>query len=69
MKSWKKVFSTQNPVRAEIVKAILEENDVPAVVVNKKDSMYHFGILEVRVNQDNLLRAIKIIEEDVTFEE
>jgi uncharacterized protein len=32
MDNWQKVFSDGSPVRAEIVKSVLEENGIPAVV-------------------------------------
>ncbi|WP_332913616.1 DUF2007 domain-containing protein [Algoriphagus boritolerans] len=36
MHSWIKVFEDQNQIRAEIVKGVLEENGIAAVLMNKK---------------------------------
>ncbi|KIO76058.1 hypothetical protein TH53_17145 [Pedobacter lusitanus] len=50
--NWVKVYTTENPVTAEIIKQGLIENDIAAVVMNKKDSSYQtFGIIEVLVSQ------------------
>ncbi len=68
MSKWARVFKNDNLYRAEIVKAVLEDNDIPAVVVNKKDTAYHLGFYEVHVGADDVLMAIKIITDDITFE-
>ena len=50
--NWVKVYTTENPVTAEIIKQGLIENDIAAVIMNKKDSSYQtFGIIEVLVNK------------------
>lgn len=68
MKRWQKVFDTVDMHRAEIVKDILIENEINAVVVNKKDSSYHLGYFEVQVNQDDVLKSIKIIKDQIHLE-
>jgi hypothetical protein len=68
MSAWVKVYKTDNPVRAEIVKAVLSDNDLPAVVVDKKDRNYLFGHYEVLVAPDHVFRALKIIQDDISFE-
>ncbi len=67
MGSWKKVFDTERMHEAEIVKGVLMENDIHAVVVNKKDSYYKFGHYEVMVEIEQLLKAIKIIQDEIQF--
>ena len=68
MSKWVRVFKTENLYRAEIVKAVLEENDLTAVVIDKKDRIYNLGFYEVHVGADDVLKAIKIITDDITFE-
>lgn len=67
MSSWQTVFQTAILHRAEIVKDILLEHGLNAVVVNLKDSAYQIGVLEVRVNPDAVIRAIKLIDEEIKF--
>ncbi|MGB3468953.1 MAG: DUF2007 domain-containing protein [Cyclobacteriaceae bacterium] len=68
MSNWQKIFSNELLYRAEIVKAVLEENDIGAVILNKKDTNYHLGTHDVLVSQDDILKAIKIIKEEINFE-
>lgn len=65
--SWKTVYKTENNQRAEIVKAILEEKGMSPVIINKKDSAYLFGLMEIQVHVDEVLEAIRIIE-NIDFE-
>ncbi|MBW3469097.1 DUF2007 domain-containing protein [Arthrospiribacter ruber] len=68
MTRWQKVYEDGSPVRAEIVKGVLEENDIPAVVLNKKESVYQIhGQYEVMVPQSDVLIAINIVKNEITF--
>lgn len=67
MTNWQKIFSNELLYRAEIVKAVLEDNNIEAVILNKKDTSYHWGTHEVMVAQDDILKAIKIIKEEINF--
>ncbi len=68
MNNWQKVYTTPALHRAEIVRAILEENHLKPILVNKKDSTYLFGNYEVYVSPDQVLSAIKIITDEIQFE-
>jgi Putative prokaryotic signal transducing protein len=67
-KDWKIVYENPNEVRIGIVKAVLEDSQIPTVVVSKKDSSYQFGSYEVYVNQKFVIQAIRIIQHDLEFE-
>ena len=67
MSNWQKVYEDQQEYRASIVKAILEENKLDPVIVNKKDTNYQFGTFEVHVAPDNVIRALKIIQDEIDF--
>lgn len=50
MNQWFKIYSSSNMPQASIVKGMLEENNVPAMLVNKQDSSYlNFGEIEIYV--------------------
>jgi hypothetical protein len=68
MKSWISVYKTQLAYRAEIVKAVLQDNDLPAVIVDKKESVFKTGFFEVHVAADDVMKANKIIQDDISFE-
>jgi hypothetical protein len=38
-KDWVKVYTTTDAVKAELVKDLLDNNDIPAVVLNKKEKL------------------------------
>jgi Putative prokaryotic signal transducing protein len=39
--SWKKIYETTSPIKAELAKAyLLDEHQIEAVVLNKQDSSY-----------------------------
>lgn len=54
--------------RAEIVRAVLEENGLNSVIVNKKDQSYQIGQYEVFTLPEDVLKAVKIIQDDVHFD-
>ena len=53
-----KLLSTEDPNKAEIIKQMLEENNINVVLLNKQDSSYlMFGTIELYVKKDQLLLA------------
>ena len=65
---WKKVYSTELAHRAEIVREMLGVEEIPAIVVNKRDSsLNNFGLYEVHVRTDDVLTSLRIIDE-IKFE-
>lgn len=68
MSEWQKVFQDKQEYRAEIVKAVLADNGMQPVLLTKKDSAYQFGHYEILVSPDHVMRALKIINEEIRFE-
>jgi len=70
MKDWTIVYKTPINSRAEIVKGVLIERGIEAVIVSKKDSTLHFshGQIEVLVPNEILLKAVNIVKDEITFE-
>ncbi len=64
---WQKVYTTEQEYQAEIVKSVLSES-MNAVILNKKDSSYKLGYYEIHVRKDDAMRALQIIENDITFQ-
>lgn len=60
--NWVKHKVYQNSVQAEIVKQMLIENDIPAVLLNKQDSSYLFGVIELYVEREYQLEATALID-------
>jgi hypothetical protein len=62
MNNWAKIFTTRNSAEANIIKGMLEENDIEAVIMNKQDSSYlNFGNIEVYVPKEFEAIAIGLV--------
>jgi len=68
MKGWQRVYRDELEYRAEIVKDFLNNHEITAIILPKKDSAYQFGHYEVHVKRDDILRAIKLLEDDIRFD-
>lgn len=68
MEKWQKVYKTEIRHRAEIVKAVLEDHDLSPILIDKKDSAYQFGHYEIMVLPENVLVALKLIQDEIIFE-
>lgn len=63
-KDWARAYDTQQEYMAELARAVLSDNDIESVVINKKDSSYNFfGDVEVYVKRDKLLKAKLILKQ------
>lgn len=49
MDPWKKIYATRNPAEASIIQGMLEENNIPVQYMNKQDSSYLIGDIELYV--------------------
>ncbi|MFC3416009.1 putative signal transducing protein [Algoriphagus hitonicola] len=68
MKDWIKVFESPQQIRCEIVKGILEEHGIAAVVLSKKEVAYQFlGHYEVLVNHESVQEANNLIKNEISF--
>ena len=62
-KSWKVVFTDTFLPKVELVKALLAEHDIPAIVLNQQDTAYRtFGEIKLLVHNENVLKAIHLID-------
>lgn len=68
MSSWQSIYRDQLQYRAEIVRAVLDEYEMNPVLLSKMDHAHHIGYYEVHVAPDHVLRAIKIINDEIQFE-
>jgi hypothetical protein len=60
VEGWTKIYSSDKPWQIEAAKALLHENNIEAVDLSKKDSVYIFGEIElyVRAAEEILARVI-----------
>ena len=62
MEDWRQIFSTGQLYMAEMIKSILEDNNLNVVLLNKQDSFYLFGDIELYVKPDDVIRAKFLIK-------
>jgi len=66
MNNWQE---TENNIRASMVSDLLKEKGLNPIIVNKKDSsLNNFGQIEILVPPEDVLHALKLINEDLNFE-
>lgn len=59
---WVIVFSTPQIWEAELIKSILQQNNIECISLNKRDSSYLIGEVEIYVSNTNALMAKQIIQ-------
>ena len=66
---WEMIFSSSKLYQVEIMKALLEDENIPCVIVNKQDSAYIvIGEIELYVKREDVLKAKQIINQSSTRE-
>ncbi|MBE9467011.1 MAG: DUF2007 domain-containing protein [Bacteroidetes bacterium] len=62
-KNWVNIFTTNQIYLAEIIKDVLADNDMQAVIFNKQDSAYvTLGDIEIYVKAENVIKAKFLIK-------
>jgi hypothetical protein len=67
MKGWSVVYSDGFPPAVDLRRSVLEQHEIPAVVLNKRDSSYLFGFVELRVQDEDLDRAKAVLTSDASL--
>jgi hypothetical protein len=60
-KNWIKIYASGDFFKAELIRQALEENDIEVVLMNKKDSSYQFGEVQLLVPESAFAQATEII--------
>jgi len=60
--NWTLVFSSTQRFIVDIYHGVLKDNNIESVIVDKKDSMYLFGSVELYVRVENAFEARQLIE-------
>lgn len=59
-----KVYSSNRPMEVEAASSLLEDADIVSFKIDKKDSSYIFGEIELYVKEEDLARATMILIEN-----
>ena len=61
------IYESNNPTQSQIVKSVLEDNDIEVVLVDKMDSMHKHlmnASIELHISPDNVIKAKYIISKN-----
>jgi len=61
VENWVCVYSSPLLHQSEMIKSLLNDEEIEAVIVNKQDSLYIIGEIEVHVAADDVIKALQII--------
>jgi hypothetical protein len=60
--NWNLVYTSDQLYKAELFREFLADNGITAFIINKQDSVYRFGDIEVYTRPDDVMRAKLLIE-------
>lgn len=63
-KDWVKIYTSTDFYKAELVRQVLVDHDIEAVLMNKQDTSYKFGEVQINVPKQHALQAIEIITQN-----
>ena len=59
--SWVKIYTSNQFMKSEIVRQVLVDHEMEAVLMNKQDTAYKFGEVEVYIPKEHFDKALEII--------
>ncbi len=59
--AWVKIYTAADFFKSELVRQVLIDHDIDAILLNKKGFPYNIGEAEVYIHQQDFDRAIEII--------
>jgi len=59
--NWVKVYSSVDLYKVEITQAVLKDQEIASIILNKRDSTYLFGEIDLYVAVENVLKSKQII--------
>ena len=61
--NWIKIYTSTDPFKIELLKGFLNQNNIVAMSINKKDSSYlAFGEIELLVDAKDVMKAKILIK-------
>lgn len=60
-KDWVQIYSDTFAPKAEIIRLYLENNGIPAMILNQQDTAHMHGEIEIFVKRDTVIRAKHLI--------
>lgn len=58
---WVKIYTSHDFYKSELVRQVLIENEVEAVIMDKQGFPYRIGEVEVYIHQNDFQKALELI--------
>ncbi|HEY1008868.1 MAG: putative signal transducing protein [Daejeonella sp.] len=58
---WIKIYTSHDFFKSELVRQVLMESDVEAIIINKQGFPYQLGEVEVYIHEGQFQKALEII--------
>ena len=58
---WIKIYTSADFFKSELVRQVLTDNEIAAIIINKQGFPYRIGEVEVYIQEDNFQKALEII--------
>ena len=58
---WIKIYTSADFFKSELVRQVLTDNEINAILINKQGFPYRLGEVEVYIHEANFQKAIEII--------
>ncbi|MFA6944882.1 MAG: DUF2007 domain-containing protein [Pedobacter sp.] len=61
---WVKIYTSADFFKSELVRQVLIDHEIEAILINKQGFPYRIGEAEVYIHKDNFQKALEIITEN-----
>ncbi|MCF8451975.1 MAG: DUF2007 domain-containing protein [Pedobacter sp.] len=58
---WVKIYTSADFFKSELVRQVLIDHEIEAIIINKQGFPYRIGEVEVYINEDDFQKALEII--------
>jgi hypothetical protein len=59
--AWIKIYTSSDFFKSELVRQVLTDHEIDAIIMNKQGFPYRFGEVEVYIHEDHFQKALEII--------
>ena len=58
---WVKIYTSADFFKSELVRQVLIDHEIEAIIINKQGFPYRIGEIEVYIHEDDFQKALEII--------
>ncbi len=58
---WIKIYTSSDFFKSELVRQVLTDHEIDAIILNKQGFPYRLGEVEVYIHEDHFQKALEII--------